>query len=90
MGVKVSFLSGENSAPDSRVQSLIPRQSVREMEGRQVVFQLREGRLAMRAVKLGEKRTGDIEVLEGIAPGDRVVVDGPPRLRDGQRAQVKE
>lgn len=90
MGVKVSFLSGENSAPDSRVQSLIPRQSVREMEGRQVVFQLREGRLVLRAVKLGEKRTGDIEVLEGIAPGDRVVVDGPPRLRDGQRAQVKE
>jgi RND family efflux transporter MFP subunit len=90
MGVKVSFLSGENSAPDSRVQSLIPRQSVREIEGRQVVFQLREGRLAMRAVKLGEKRAGEIEVLEGIAPGDRVVVDGPPRLRDGQRAQVKE
>jgi hypothetical protein len=30
-----------------------------------------------------------MEILDGIAPGDTVVMHGPPLLRDGQKAEVK-
>ncbi len=34
-------------------------------------------------VKLGQRRRGEVEVLEGLAAGDRIVVDGTVKLRQG-------
>jgi RND family efflux transporter MFP subunit len=90
MGVKVSFLSGEDAAPTSRVRALVPGQAVRAMGNQQVVFIYQDGRLAMRGVTVGEKRVSDIEILEGVSPGDRVVVSDLSRLRDGQRANERD
>ena len=34
--------------------------------------------------------TGDeVEVLSGLSPGERVVVDAPPQLKDGDRVKVR-
>jgi len=90
MGVKVSFLSSEETPRNTNVRSLIPRQAVRDVDGKQVIFQFKEGKLTMRPVKLGQMRGNEIEVLEGIATGDQVVVNGPEKLRDQQRAEVKQ
>ncbi len=37
------------------------------------------------AVKLGARRPGEVEVLEGLSAGDRIVVDGTVKLRSGAR-----
>lgn len=34
-------------------------------------------------VKLGARRSGEVEVLEGLVAGDRIVVDGTVKLRNG-------
>jgi RND family efflux transporter MFP subunit len=90
MGVKVSFLSGGDTAPKSGVRALIPGQAVRETGNQPVVFLYQGGRLAMRGVTVGEKRVSEVEILEGVSPGDTVVVSDLSRLRDGQRAALKE
>jgi membrane fusion protein (multidrug efflux system) len=36
-------------------------------------------------VKLGQRRGGEVEVVEGLAAGDRIVVDGTVKLRSGAR-----
>lgn len=36
-------------------------------------------------VKLGQRRRGEVEVLDGLAAGDRIVVDGIVKLRQGAR-----
>lgn len=36
-------------------------------------------------VKLGQRRGGEVEVVEGLAAGDRIVVDGTVKLRPGAR-----
>ena len=89
MGVKVSFLNNEETSKNTGARTLIPRKAVRDVDGKQVVFQFKEGKLTMRPVKLGQTRGNEIEVLEGIAAGDQVVVNGPERLEDGQRAEIK-
>ncbi|MCX5886093.1 MAG: efflux RND transporter periplasmic adaptor subunit [Proteobacteria bacterium] len=89
MGVKVSFLNSEETSKNTGAHTLIPRQAVRDVDGKQVAFQFKEGKLTMRPVKLGQTRGNEIEVLEGIAAGDQVVVNGPEKLRDRQRAEVK-
>ncbi len=38
-------------------------------------------------VKLGTRAGGQVEVLEGLKPGDRIVVDGTGKLRPGQKIE---
>jgi membrane fusion protein (multidrug efflux system) len=36
-------------------------------------------------VTLGQRRRGEVEVVDGLSAGDRIVVDGVVKLRDGAR-----
>jgi RND family efflux transporter MFP subunit len=89
MGVKVSFLAGEQAADRPAARAIVPREAVRTVEGRPVVFLERDGVVERRAVGLGLEIGADVEVTAGVAPGDKVVVGGPAGLRDGQRVKVK-
>ncbi|MGZ5514455.1 MAG: efflux RND transporter periplasmic adaptor subunit [Candidatus Aminicenantales bacterium] len=89
MGVKVSFLAGEQAAGREAARALIPRAAARTGDGQTVVFLARDGVVERRAVKLGLEIGADVEVTAGLAPGDKVVVEGPADLRDGQRIKVK-
>ena len=89
MGVKVSFLAGEQAAGQSAAKALIPREAVRTLDGKPVVFLFRDGLLERRAVSLGNPIGRDVQVTAGLTPGDKVVVEGPADLRDGQRAKLK-
>ena len=89
MGVKVAFLAAEQAGEAPVAAALIPRAAVQQDGGRPVVFRLREGTVERRAVTLGALRADEVEVLAGVAAGDRLVVDGPVGLRDGQRVRVR-
>lgn len=55
----------------------VPASAVIDSGSRQVVLVERgEGRFEPRAVKIGRKGDGYDEIIEGIAEGDRVVVNG--------------
>jgi len=93
MGVKVAFLSEEDPGSRNRANkatALIPRGAVREEDGKQVVFLVREARLERRAVSLGAERGSDVEVIAGVSPGDKLVVRGPQMLREGQAVEIKQ
>ncbi|MEJ2420946.1 MAG: efflux RND transporter periplasmic adaptor subunit [Acidobacteriota bacterium] len=89
MGVKVAFLS--EPEPGGRVSPrvLIPQSCVRKWNGRDVIFVVKDGRAHRREVVLGETRGADVEVLKGLASGDRAVASGPERLEDGQKVSVE-
>jgi len=89
MGVKVSFLAGEPAAGRPAAKAVIPREALRTLDGRSVVFLFRDGILERRAVSLGAEIGGDVEVTAGLSPGDKVVIEGPADLRDGQPAKLK-
>jgi HlyD family secretion protein len=89
MGVKVSFLAGEQAAGRPAAKAVVPREAPRTLDGRSVVFLFRNGTVERRAVSLGTETGGDVEVTAGLAPGDKVVIGGPANLRDGQRVKVK-
>lgn len=92
MGVKVSFF-GERQ-PEAAQQTpaaprvLVPKSAVRTENGQSVVFVVRADRVERRAVTVGLTNRDHIEVVSGLATGDRVVVEGFDGLADG--ARVKE
>jgi HlyD family secretion protein len=91
MGVKVSFLTErpatETAAP--RVKLVVPSSAVRTSEGRSIVFVLRDGRVERRAIAVGAAIGDQVEVLSGVSAGERVVVDGPQTLKDGDKVKVQ-
>jgi RND family efflux transporter MFP subunit len=92
MGIKVSFLG---DAPEPKVSAavptaLIPRDAVRDENGKKIVLAVKEGHLERRAVTLGGTRGTDTEIFEGINAGETVVVKGPANLRDGEAIEIKK
>ena len=67
---------------------VVPRESIARRTGRNVVFVLTGQRVVRRDVNLGLGDDEQVEVLAGVAPGDRIVVRGVETLTDGTRVRV--
>ena len=93
MGVKVSFLAEERPATDPatppRVKLLVPSTAVRTADGRSVVFVLKDDHVERRAISVGAAVGDQVEVLSGVSVGERIVAEGPPRLKDGDKVKVQ-
>jgi multidrug efflux pump subunit AcrA (membrane-fusion protein) len=55
--------------------------------GQPTVFVVNDGRAHLRTILVGDAVGGRVEVLDGLQPGDIVVVRGNERLRDGTRVR---
>jgi RND family efflux transporter MFP subunit len=91
MGVKVSFLREDEppqAATEQRPRMLAPKTAVRQADGKSVVFVVRDDRVERRAVQVGNEDGDQVEVLSGLSSGDRIVVDAPPTLKDGDRIRI--
>jgi RND family efflux transporter MFP subunit len=93
MGVKVSFLRDEPAAGQAAAQAapgvLVPKAAVKTVDGKSIVFVLKDDRVERRAVRVGLENGDQIEVLSGMSAGERVVVDGPQTLKDGDKVKVQ-
>jgi len=65
---------------------VIPEISVTQVAQRAHVFRMKDdGSVEQVFVTLGQRRRGEVEVVDGLEAGDRIVVDGVVKLRDGAR-----
>lgn len=92
MFARVTAVFGERQ--DARV---VPEEALVPQGNRQSVFRLVDGpdgdtKIAQRVeVKVGIRRPGRVEILEGLQPGDMVVTAGQQRIqRDGTPVRVVE
>jgi RND family efflux transporter MFP subunit len=68
---------------------MIPQGCVLFRENRKEVFVLTDAdRAAAREVKMGRVDGSSVRILEGLAPGDRLVITGSQYLKDGDRVVV--
>jgi len=89
MGVKVTFLGEERSAPTAAGRVLVSRAALVDEGGTTAVFVHRDGKVERRAVRIGQIRGSDQEIVAGLADGEQVVTTGAKQLRDGQSVRVK-
>ncbi len=61
-------------------QALVPER------GKVYVFVLADGRIARREVTVGRRVPGEVEITQGVAAGERVVIEGTQKIRDGSAA----
>src|SRR6266487_1977625 len=78
--------------PDSVQNALVvPQEAVTELQGNfQVAVVDQDNKVSIRPVKTGARIGGMWQVTEGLKSGDRVVVEGVQKAREGATVTVKE
>ena len=78
--------------PDSVKNALVvPQEAVTELQGNfQIAVVDQNGKVSIRPIKMGERIGGMWQVTDGLKPGDRVVVQGVQKAREGSTVTVKE
>jgi RND family efflux transporter MFP subunit len=70
---------------------VIPQEAVNELQGSyQVAVVDANNKVSIRPVKMGERIGALWEVTDGLKPGDKVVVQGVQKAREGSTVTVKE
>jgi len=83
-----SFVRAEIET-DRRVDAvLVPKLAIMTEGARDFLFVAKDGLAERRTVELGYTREGAVEVLEGVAAGEKVIVAGHTTLDDGERVEV--
>jgi hypothetical protein len=89
MGLKVAFQSVEGNHPVARGLT-IPKNAVRRVDGRDVVWVVREDRVERRAIGVAAAQGDQVSVSSGLEAGEKVVVEGAETLGDGARVLEKQ
>ena len=73
--------------PDSL---LVPERAVAELQGKNFVWVVGpDDKASQRAVKVGEQIGSNMLILEGLKPGERIVVEGLQKVREGAPVKPK-
>ena len=69
---------------------VIPEQALVPERGEVYVFVVADGHAMRRVVRVGRRSPGEVEILTGIAAGERVVVEGTQQIRDSSAVHELE
>jgi RND family efflux transporter MFP subunit len=84
MSVKVAF-RGEAETKVTARNVTIPRSAIRQRDGRDVVWVMKEGRVERRAITTAGINGDEASVAAGLNAGERVVTEGGDNLNEGAR-----
>ena len=68
---------------DQRSAVVIPEEALVPEQDKQFVFVVDGGKSLRREVQIGARRPGSVEIVSGLAVGERIVVEGTVKVRDG-------
>lgn len=89
MGAKVRFLSEARSDDSRPPVASAPAAAVLEEGGAAYAWRVEEGRARRVAVTAAGEESGLRDIIEGLAPGQVVVVSPPASLEDGDRVRAR-
>jgi len=68
---------------------MLPEQAIVPENEKHFVYVVADGKAQKREIKIGRRRPGEVEVLQGLSADDGVVIDGTQNLRDGVPVRVQ-
>ena len=88
---RTATLEGPGGSASSGIGVVVPTVAIRLEHGgessgdngRDVVFVVSNGTVERRAVTIGSENRNEVVIVSGLSPGERIVVEGPADLADG-------
>jgi membrane fusion protein, multidrug efflux system len=70
---------------------VVPQRAIQELQGSKTVMVVDEQlKVAVRTVTVGEKSENEVIILDGVKPGERVIVEGMQKVRPGSEVKLAE
>jgi RND family efflux transporter MFP subunit len=89
MSVKVAFRESGGAAPATGRMVAVPKTAVRQLDGHDVVFVVRDSRAERRAVTVSSTGADDAVISAGISAGEKVALAPSGELADGTAVREK-
>ena len=90
MSAKVTFMQKPEAGAKSEASRVtVPKSAIAQRDGKSVVFVVKDGRVVLQAVTTGAEMGDRVEVKQGLAGGETVIIRGAENFLDGSRVKVK-
>jgi len=89
LSARVSFTAEPTQGKTGRSRVMVPAAAIRSVDRKTGVFRIVEGRARFQPVKTGPEADGQVEVLEGLAGGERLISSSSGEIRDGDKVRVE-
>jgi len=90
MNAKATFMQRPAAGAKNDVSRVtIPKSAVAQRDGKSIVFVINNGRAVLQAVTPGAEMGDRLEIKQGLAGGETIVIRGTENLTDGSRVRVK-
>jgi len=90
MNAKVTFIQKpEAGATTGASRVSVPKSAIQQRDGKTIVFVFSDGRAVSQSVSVGSEFGDRVEIKQGLAGGESVIVRGTESLTDGARVKVK-
>lgn len=87
--LKPGMFARVNLVLETREQAvLVPEQALVPRGTERFVFRVAEGKAVLTKIEIGLRRPGEVEVAQGLAAGETIVIDGQLKLQDGAAVTV--
>jgi hypothetical protein len=92
MGAKITFLAAGSSVRPAEIQPVltVPEAAIATRDGRQVVYQVKEGEAVEIPVSTGKKIGNLVEVTAGLKESDKVIAKVDERVHAGTRVSLAQ
>ncbi len=88
MGARVEFLTPANVATDAPSRILVPAKAVRADANATIVWVVRDGVVSRAVIDAGPVSGDQREVRSGLSGGERVILEPPASLKEGDKVSV--
>jgi len=90
MSARVNFTEKPTAGRPTKTHVLVPKSAIAARGGSPGVWLVAEGKIAFRAVRPGPENQGQVEILEGLQGGEKLVAEAAhAELKDGARVKTK-
>lgn len=83
MSAKVSFLTRELKPEERKAVTAVQPTAIAKREGKDVLFIIGEKNVVKQLPVSATTKVGDLIQVDGVKPGDKVVLNAPEKLKDG-------
>jgi HlyD family secretion protein len=83
MSAKVSFLTRELKPEERKPVTAVQPTAIAKRDGKDVLFVIGEKNIVKQIPVSATNKVGDLIQVDGVKPGDKVVLNAPEKLKDG-------
>ena len=90
MNAKVTFIQKPEAGAKAEASRVtVPKSAIQQRDGKTIVFVFNDGRAVSQAVTVGSEFGDRVEIKQGLAGGETIIVHGTESLADGSRVKEK-